>query len=149
MKIIQIAGHSGSGKTTLIRNLIPALGVLGSVAVIKHMGHHTFNPEPGKDTTVFFDTGAKITVAIDAEKSVALLRTASLDAILALLGSTGTDFVVLEGFKDRSFAKAVIGNLAAENTLLRDPTVDDIIANLDRFDTYRSPHEPGRRGMSW
>ena len=146
MKIIHIAGLSGSSKSTLINDLIPVLGAQGSVAVIKHLGHHTFDPEPGKDTTAFFEAGAKITIGIDAKKSVALIRTASLDEILALLAGTGTDFVVIEGFKQRPFAKAVIGDLAAENVLVRDPTVQDIIANIDRFDTYRPPHNAGQRG---
>jgi molybdopterin synthase catalytic subunit len=147
MKIIHIAGLSGSGKSTLINDLIPALGAQGSVAVIKHLGHHSFELEPGKDTTMFFDAGADITVGIDAHKSVALLRTASLDEVLALLAGTGTDVVVIEGFKQRPFAKAVIGDLAAENVLVRDPTVQDIIANIDRFDTYRPPHTAGQRGI--
>jgi GTPase SAR1 family protein len=38
MKIIQIVGTSNSGKTTFIKNLIPELKKLGTVAVIKHLG---------------------------------------------------------------------------------------------------------------
>jgi len=66
MKIIHIVGSSGSGKTTFIRKLIPALKRQGSVAVIKHVGDHSYTLEEGKDTTVFFETGADISVGVDS-----------------------------------------------------------------------------------
>ena len=57
MRIIQIVGNSNSGKTTFIKNLIPPeLKKKGTVAVIKHLGDHTYNIGEGKDTTVFFHT---------------------------------------------------------------------------------------------
>ncbi len=137
MKIIHITGRSGTGKTTLIKNLIPALAKIGSVAVVKHLRDHAYALEEGKDTTEFFSAGATIAVGIDDEKSVAAIRTTSLDDILSLLQEQGMDFAVVEGFKARSFAKIVIGDLAAENCVMRNPSVHDIIANVDRFETFR------------
>lgn len=136
MKIIQVSGLSNTGKTTFIKQLIPVLRTKGRVGVIKHLGDHEFLLEKGKDTTGFFDAGAEISAGIDGDKSVVAIRNNSLDAILALLSVQGMDFVVIEGFKDRTFKKVVIGDLQAEGCILRNPAVDDVVASVDRFDTY-------------
>lgn len=137
MKIIQVTGRSNTGKTTFIKSLIPVLKTKGRVAVIKHLADHDFILEPGKDTTGFFEAGAEVSAGIDAHKSVVALHTSSLDAMLALLKTLGMDFIVIEGFKDRSYKKIVIGDLQVEGCILRNPAVQDVIASIDLFDTYR------------
>ncbi len=136
MKIIQVTGRSSTGKTTFIRTLIPLLNAHGKVAAIKHLGDHDFLLDEEKDTTAFFMAGAEISAGIDAGKAVIVLRNNSLDAMLALLKSQGMDFVILEGFKQRSFKKIVIGDLQVEGCILRNPTPDDVLASIGRFDTY-------------
>jgi len=136
MKIIQFAGRSNTGKTTLIKNLIPELTKLGRVGVIKHLGDHLFALDEGRDTTEFFSAGAAISVGIDAEKSVAAFRITGLDEMLDLLDERGMDFAIVEGFKGYPFPKIVLGDLEIENCVLRNPTVADVIKNLDRFETY-------------
>ena len=136
MKIIQVSGRSKSGKTTFIKSLVPVLNQKGRVAVIKHLADHDFLLEKGKDTTGFFDAGAEVSAGIDGDKSVVALQNNSLDAILALLMAQGMDYCIVEGFKDRSFKKIVIGDLQVEGCILRNPTVDDVVASVDRFDTY-------------
>ena len=136
MKIIQIVGRSNSGKTTFIRSLIPELKKIGSVAVIKHLGDHLYNIEEGKDTSVFFEAGADISVGIDDQKSVATIRKNTLDEALRMLHYQGMDFVIIEGFKQRSFPKIVIGDLKTDNCILTNPLVKDVVASLDRFEDF-------------
>jgi molybdopterin-guanine dinucleotide biosynthesis protein MobB len=136
MKIIQVSGRSNSGKTTFIKSLIPVLNTRGRVAVIKHIADHDFLLEEGKDTTGFYEAGAAVSVGIDARKSVIALRNNSLDAMLALLKNQGTDFAIIEGFKQRSFKKIVIGDLEVDGCILRNPTTDDVVASIGRFDSY-------------
>lgn len=136
MKIIQVTGRSNTGKTTFIKMLLPVLNKKGRVAVIKHLGDHNYRLDEGKDTTGFFLAGADISAGIDADKAVVALRNNSLDAMLALLKSQSMDFVIIEGFKQRSFKKIVIGDLQVEGCILRNPNVDDVVASLGRFDTY-------------
>jgi molybdopterin-guanine dinucleotide biosynthesis protein MobB len=136
MKIIQVVGSSGSGKTTFIRTLIPGLKKLGTVAVIKHLGHHTFTCEEGKDTTVFFDTGADISVGIDSHKAIAALRKNTLEDMLDMLYTQGIDFAVVEGFKQRTFPKIVIGSLTTKNCILSNPSVNEVIMSLDLFENF-------------
>jgi len=139
MRIIQVVGRSNTGKTTLIRRLIPVLTGQGRVGVIKHLGDHLFALDEGRDTTEFFSAGASISVGIDAEKSVAAFRTTGLDEMLALLNTNGMDFCIIEGFKARPFPRIVLGDLATGNCVLRNPSVDEIMANLDRFAMYNGP----------
>jgi len=136
MKIIHIIGRSNSGKTTFIRTLIPELKKLGTVAGIKHLGDHEYQLEKGKDTTGFFDAGADISVGIDGNKAVLAIHNNDLDAMLDLLCTTGMAYVIIEGFKARSFPKIVIGDLASDPCVLRNPTVDQVISSLDKFEDY-------------
>ena len=137
MKIIQIVGSSNSGKTTFIKNLIPELKKKGTVAVIKHLGDHTYNIEKRKDTTVFFDVGADMSVGIDSEKAVAAIRKNTLDDVLGILLDQGMDFAIIEGFKQRSFPKIVIGSLTADTCILSNPTVNEVITSLNLFENFR------------
>jgi len=136
MKIIQVVGWSQSGKTTFIKKLIPELEKKGRVAVIKHMGKHDFRLEPTKDTTLFYEAGATISVGIDGHKTVATQRTTSLDEVLVLLSCAGIDYTIIEGFKTRAFPKIVIGDLTVDNCVASDPTVDEVLSLLPRFEDF-------------
>ena len=136
MKIIQVVGRSNSGKTTFIKQLIPQLKTLGRVAVIKHLGDHEFELEKGKDTTGFFESGAEISVGIDAHKSVVAIRNNSLDSSLNLLFNQGIDFAVIEGFKQISFPRIVIGNLETEKCILTNPHPEDVLASISAFEDF-------------
>jgi molybdopterin-guanine dinucleotide biosynthesis protein MobB len=136
MKIIQVVGTSNSGKTTFIKNLIPELKKLGAVAVVKHLGDHTYHIEEGKDTTVFFDSGADISVGIDSHKAIVAFRKNTLEDICGMLFDQGMDFTVIEGFKERSFPKIVIGNLPADTCVLSNPEISEVISSLGLFENF-------------
>ncbi len=136
MKVIPVAGISGSGKTTFIRELLPILALHGPAGTVKHIGHHAMEVPGGKDTTVMFEAGARAVAGIDAEKTTATLRTTSVTDALDLLAGQGVAFAVVEGFKSSPWPKVVIGDLEAEGVLLRNPSPEDVIRNLDRFPDY-------------
>ena len=138
MKVIPVVGRSNSGKTTFIKNLIPELKKYGKVAVIKHLGDHDYLLEEGKDTTFFFDAGADITVGIDAKKAVIALRDNQLDDVLRILFFQRMDYTVIEGYKQRSFPKIVIGNLIVDRCILNNPTVDEVIKSLHHFEDFQA-----------
>jgi molybdopterin-guanine dinucleotide biosynthesis protein MobB len=135
MKIIHVAGWSGSGKTTFIRDLIGGLRLLGKVGSVKHIGDHVCDLPAGKDTTLHYESGATLTVGIDLEKTIITSRSVSLAGSLDILADNAVRYAVVEGFKAASFTKVVTGDLDAP-ALLRDPTVDEVLACLDRFDDY-------------
>jgi len=136
MKIIQVSGRSNSGKTTFIRKLIPELRKLGPVGVVKHLGDHEFHLDEGKDTTLFYEAGADISTGIDAHKTVSTVHSTDLDTVLNQYAESGIRFVIIEGYKQRSFAKIVIGNLEIDRCVLSNPTIEDVIRALDQFDEY-------------
>ncbi len=136
MKIIQIVGRSNAGKTTFIKSLIGALSVHGAVGAVKHLGHHGFSLEPGKDTTAYYESYAAISGGLDEEKSVIVRRESDLNSTLKVLCNAGTEYAILEGFKSRSFPRIVIGDLPSENVVLRNPTVEETVAALDQFEDY-------------
>lgn len=136
MKLIQIVGRSNSGKTTFINTLIPVLRQKGQVAVIKHLGDHEYQLENDKDTTLFFQAGANISVGIDSDKSVVAIHKNTLDDVLSLLSAEKMDFVIIEGFKTRPFPKIVIGDLDIGNCVLRNPTTGQVIESLDAFEDF-------------
>ncbi|WML66798.1 MAG: hypothetical protein METHP_00257 [Methanoregula sp. SKADARSKE-2] len=136
MKVIQLAGRSNSGKTTFIKKLIPELNKVGPVGVIKHLGDHDYILEKGKDSTVFFEAGAHISIGIDSTKSVIALHNDSLEEMLTFLFRQGISFAVIEGFKKRSFKKIVLGELETENSLLINPDIPTVLNALDLFDDF-------------
>jgi molybdopterin-guanine dinucleotide biosynthesis protein MobB len=137
MKIIQVSGRSNSGKTTFIRKLIPELKKIGSVGVIKHLGDHEFCLEKGKDTTLFYEAGADITAGIDSSKTVLSINSTDLDTTLHYFADRGVCFAVIEGYKQRSYAKIVIGNLEIDRCVLSNPTTEEVMQSLALFDDYQ------------
>jgi molybdopterin-guanine dinucleotide biosynthesis protein MobB len=136
MKIIQVSGRANSGKTTFINTLIPLLKPKGKTAVIKHLADHSFELDPGKDTTQFFETGAELSVGIDPKKSVIIVNCNTLDHTLNLFKLEGVDYAIIEGFKTRDFPKIIIGDLPSDSCVLRNPTPSEAIASLDLFEDY-------------
>jgi molybdopterin-guanine dinucleotide biosynthesis protein MobB len=137
MKIIQVNGRSNSGKTTFIRKLIPELKKIGAVGVIKHLGDHEYSLDAGKDTTFFYEAGANITTGIDTKKTVTTIQGTDLDEVLRFYASKGIHFAVIEGYKQRSYAKIVIGDLEIDNCVLSNPAIDDVIKSLNLFDDFK------------
>jgi molybdopterin synthase catalytic subunit len=136
MKIIHVAGYSGSGKTRFIEELIGRLGQEGTVAAVKHLGHHRYTLQADKDTTRFFERGAVLSAGVDSEKSVLVVRDGRLDTLLRILCDQGIEYAIIEGFKSRPFPKVIIGDLIAENCVLRNPPVEEVIRALDRFEDF-------------
>ncbi len=138
-------GFPAQGKPYLISRLVPRLRELGPVAVVKHLGHHPWDLQEGKDTTVFFESGAT-SVGIDSHKSVLVMEEHDLEHVLGLLDRMEMAFAVIEGFKQKPYPKITIGGLPhPENVLLEDPTVEEVVENLDRFPEWSvsSGNSPG------
>ncbi len=138
MKIIHIVGGHNSGKTTFIHKLLPALSGLGTTAVIKHLHSHLYSLEKGKDTTTHYEHGADVVSGIDPEKAVVAIRSGDLNGQLRMLCDMGVEYVIIEGHKTYPYPKIVIGDLEIENTVLSNPSVDDVIASMDSFSDYYS-----------
>jgi len=136
MKVIQVIGSSGSGKTTFIRKLAKTLTGMGKTGTIKHLGHHRFRLEEGKDTTLHYQSGVFASLGIDDEKSVATIKCNGFEDGLNLLSDLGIEYAVIEGFKTFPFPCIVIGDLESDSCILRDPDVEQVIDSLDRFSDY-------------
>ncbi|MBP1928392.1 molybdopterin-guanine dinucleotide biosynthesis protein MobB [Methanolinea mesophila] len=143
MRVIHVAGLSGSGKTRFISQLVPPLRERGPVAVVKHLGHHQWDLQEGKDTTVFFESGA-VSVGIDSRKSVMVMEEHDLETVLGMLDRIGMAFAVIEGFKQKPFPKIAIGGLPhPENVLFEDPPVELVLDHLDMFPEFHGSSAPG------
>ncbi len=109
LPLLGFSAYSGTGKTTLLTQLIPALASKNiRVAVIKH-AHHQFEVDvPGKDSYRIRKAGARQTLVASSRLS-ALMQTRDTDPKLAALipsiNSDIVDIILVEGFKQESFAK--------------------------------------------
>jgi molybdopterin-guanine dinucleotide biosynthesis protein len=77
-----------------------------------------------------------MSVGIDSYKAVAAIRKNTLDDVLGMLLDQGMDFAIIEGFKQRSFPKIVIGSLTADTCILSNPTVNEVITSLSLFENF-------------
>jgi len=138
LRIIQVIGHSGSGKTTFILSLIRMLQSKGTIAVIKHLGHHLFRLEEGKDTTLMYDAGADFIVGVDAQKTVLMLHEEKFYPVITFLSESEIDYLIIEGFKSYNFPSIVFGELASEFCVLREPTLELVARNIEKFYFYHT-----------
>lgn len=138
MKIIPVAGWSGSGKTYFITKLCSHLTQIGKTGTIKHISKHVCELPSGKDTTLHYEAGADATIGIDPEKSIAVIHDTDLDSALDLLSDMGVRFAVVEGFKSRPFKKVVIGEMEGPR-LLSNPSPEELVEIMDRFDDWYTP----------
>lgn len=133
MHVVGFAGYSGSGKTTLVEQLIAELKNAGlRVAVIKH-AHHAFDIDhAGKDSYRHRQAGAQ-EVLIASSKRQALIREFaapvqhSVHALIAQLDA-GTDWVLVEGFKQSDLLKVEVWRAGATDHPALYPEDDCIVA---------------------
>ncbi len=102
-----VAASSGTGKTTLMEALVIRLKEKGyRVGAVKHSGHDAAIDKEGSDSWRFTRAGTDVTV-LAAKGQLAVLRTIkqpTLDDAL-LEASSGTDIVLVEGFKEMPVSK--------------------------------------------
>lgn len=108
-RVIGLAGWSGAGKTTLITKLIPLFKQRGlSISTLKH-AHHAFDvDQPGKDSYVHRESGAREVLIASSNRWVLMheLRGAPEPHLAELLARlSAVDLVLVEGFKAESHAK--------------------------------------------
>jgi molybdopterin-guanine dinucleotide biosynthesis protein MobB len=107
-RAIAIVGNSGAGKTTLLERLIPALKRKElRVGVVKHDAHRFDIDHPGKDSHRLTAAGADTMVITSAEKLAVVKQHTASPPIEELLARyfTGTDLVLVEGFRGSSLPK--------------------------------------------
>jgi molybdopterin-guanine dinucleotide biosynthesis protein MobB len=103
MRVYGIVGRKNTGKTHFVARLVRAATARGLVvSTVKH-AHHAFDiDQPGKDSYVHREAGAREVVVTSAQRWALLHENrgaaeASLPELLALLSPC--DLVLVEGFK--------------------------------------------------
>lgn len=107
--VFGIVGWKNSGKTTLTSRLIGEFAARGyKVAAVKH-AHHDFDvDQPGRDSHLFREAGAR-EVAVVSSKRVAIMHELrgetepGLDEVMTRL--SGSELILIEGFKNHDHAK--------------------------------------------
>ena len=131
MRIIGLAGWSGSGKTTLVTRVIPVLVKRGlKVATVKHAHHDFDTDQPGKDSWLHRQAGAR-EVAIVSSRRWAIvheLRDEPEPALVDVLAKLSpVDLVIVEGFKRHAHPKLEVYRATVGKPLLH-PDDDCIVA---------------------
>ena len=122
MRIFGLAGWSGSGKTTLMTALIPEFVSRGiTVSTIKH-AHHSFDiDQPGKDSWLHRQAGAREVMVASGQRWALMheLRGAREPHLPELLRKMSrVDLVVIEGYKTEPHRKIEVYRAANGKPLL-------------------------------
>ncbi|NYT19421.1 MAG: molybdopterin synthase [Methanosarcinales archaeon] len=121
MKVISVIGYKNTGKTTLVTRLVQELSKLGRVGTAKMMLDHRLD-DPNTDTGKHFDAGADMVTAVTNSELVSIQRDPSVEKAIDALADAGMDFAVVEGAKDSTIAKIVLGDV--------DEDVQNVVARL-------------------
>ena len=107
--IIQIIGYSGSGKTTFISKLIKSLKQKGlKVAAVKHDVHGLDIDREGKDSYIFSESGAEVSVVSSPEMAVFKIhKELTLDDILSNIKNV--DIIIVEGYTSSVECNKAVG----------------------------------------
>jgi molybdopterin-guanine dinucleotide biosynthesis protein B len=100
MMAFSFVGRSGSGKTRLIAGLVAELKKRGrTVAVIKHCPHGFSLDKAGKDSSRFFDVGARSVGLISPRKTAVIQRNGRTPDFLAFAEKhfQEVDILLIEG----------------------------------------------------
>ncbi len=102
-----VAAASGSGKTTLIESLVKRLRGKGyRVGTVKHSVHEATFDRKGSDSWRFERAGADVTVLASRGRLDVFRAVENPSADEALqAASSGTDIVLVEGFRDSPLPK--------------------------------------------
>lgn len=111
--IFQIAGYSNSGKTTFISKLIKLLSKEEKkVVTLKHHGHDGDKPEVqiGKDSSRHIEAGAAASIVEGGGRIIlqAEQELWTLPEQIELLSLLKPDYILIEGYKQEAFQKAVL-----------------------------------------
>ena len=114
MKVGAIVGKKKSGKTTLIELLVAKLRHYGSVGCIKHAHELDLAMPVARDTDRFFTAGAEEVIGASSEKTLAIRGRKDLADLIAEMGRSGVDFVLVEGFKSSNLPKIALNDFAPD-----------------------------------
>jgi len=134
--ILGIYGYQDAGKTKLVEDVVRALSRKGyRVASVKHSPHEKRVDSEGKDTWRHWKAGSD-PVVFSSEAETTYIKhsaTPSADIVGLLMAEFHPDVVVLEGFKGGDFPKVSVGGITArKNTVLRDPSVADVVRYVEK-----------------
>jgi molybdopterin-guanine dinucleotide biosynthesis protein B len=146
MRVIGLAGWSGAGKTRLIVRLIPYLRERGySVSTLKH-AHHDFDvDQPGKDSYLHREAGAREVLVASARRFALMheLRGADEPSLAGLLARMSpADLILVEGFKRDSQVKIEVHRAANAKPWLYpdDPSIAAVATDAAEGVPAHLPH---------
>ncbi len=118
MRVVAFTGPSNSGKTTLISKLIDQLKDTMSISAIKHdpKDKARFDVE-GKDSKIFFDSGAEVAVLSEQRTTIFSHKKSSIIQIAGFMGPC--DMLFVEGLKDLPFVRIGIFRGSIDESYLK------------------------------
>lgn len=99
MKAIAFSGNSNSGKTTLIQKLSLLLPPTKRVCIVKHDPKNKASIDTeGKDSDIFYKTGADIAILSPTQTTLRFHQNLSLESLIQKFGDC--DYLFVEGLKE-------------------------------------------------
>ena len=133
--ILGIYGYQDSGKTKLVEQLVGALVKKGyRVSSVKHTPHEKTIDSEGKDTWRHWKAGSDpVVFSSSIETSIIKHSETSADEIAKMVQREyNPDVLIIEGFKDGSFPKVAVGEVASrKGTVLTNPKLSQLVAHIE------------------
>jgi molybdopterin synthase catalytic subunit len=142
MKIISVVGYKKTGKTSLVERLVKTLKEHGTVGTVKHLHDHSLHTSE-TDTWKHARAGADVVIGVTPYELVKFSNENSLTRSLDELADAGMEFAVVEGWKDSALPKIALGDVKANNILLRmdrqeNADIDQVVDILQKQPEYQT-----------
>jgi molybdopterin-guanine dinucleotide biosynthesis protein B len=144
-KIISITGYSNSGKTTLIKKIISRLTEERfKVAALKSSNSDMDLDKDGKDTFLFSESGAKISIFLNNVNTAIFVNEKTKFRDLTIFFSN-MDYVIIEGNINEPIIKLRLDDRYKEDELsisIKDKTFDEVYEIIKNEATILLPNRP-------
>ena len=145
MKVLSVAGPSDSGKTTVVAELASRLSDHGAVGTVKRLTHEPDIDTEGKDTARHRAGGSVRTVGLTDDGG--WFGTGEGWTLSDVLDDFARecDYVIVEGFSERSLPKVSLGDrpaaapVVATATDADDLDLDEMTAIVEALPAYETP----------
>ena len=138
MKIVHLVGETELKNYTAVTEFIEKFSLLhpGKAGIILDSENSTERTETRTTDLTDPEPCLPYSASVGTRGSTITIKEGDISDTLDLFSDSGIDYAIILGFNELNYKKATFGDLNAQSGILKDPSADEIIEALDKFDDH-------------